>query len=311
MEHEEPLEDLIIIHPHLLQKFMRQGKNFANLLALYTFYNYQAKIQKTNQPLATDEFTRKGMNWAMERVRKTKKLLKELNVIVIVQKGYYSYIKLPFIYTKEKVGRLFGEVLKCLKISKSKILTPKKKNKTKPKSPKNGTLSHAERGSQKKLNPKTKPKTDINSETRTTTGGLSLHLNHWIEYCDKNAIRYTKSNLQHWNEKLKNRTSIEQKEALFTAINKKWKNFYISPIKESKYHKFLGKSLMLQRDCDTLIDIDFKDKRYFYYFKNTTFSSEAEPKKVFAKNGYDKKEVKTAPLVGDIKKRILGVVKRF
>jgi hypothetical protein len=36
---------------------MRQGKDFANLLALYTFYTYQAKLQKTNQPLYTDEFT--------------------------------------------------------------------------------------------------------------------------------------------------------------------------------------------------------------------------------------------------------------
>ena len=292
MEHEEPLEDLIIIHPHLLQKFMRQGKDFANLLALYTFYTYQAKVQKTNQPLATDEFTRKGMNWAIDRVKKTKKLLKEMNLIAVVQKGYYSYIQLPFIYTKEKVGRLFGEVLKCLKASKSKILVPKQENKTKSKPSVNKTDSHVERKN------KEKPK-------------VPTLLNHWIEYCDKNAIRYTKKSLESWNEKLKNRTTLEQKEALFTAINKKWKNFYITATKESKYHKFLGKSLMLQKDCDTLIDIDFKDKRYFYYFKNTTFSSEAEPQKVFEKNAYDKKEVQTAPIVGDIKKRILGVVKRF
>ena len=70
MEAEQPLEDLIIIHPHLLQKFMRQGKDFANLLALYAFYTYQAKLQKTNQPLCTDEFTRRGMNWAIDRVKK-------------------------------------------------------------------------------------------------------------------------------------------------------------------------------------------------------------------------------------------------
>jgi hypothetical protein len=99
MEEQEPLEDLIVIHPHLLQKFMRQGKDFANLLALYTFYTYQAKLQKTNQPLATDEFTRKGMNWAMDRVKKTKKLLKKMNLIAVIQKGFYSYIHLPFIYT--------------------------------------------------------------------------------------------------------------------------------------------------------------------------------------------------------------------
>ena len=298
MEHEEPLEDLIVIHPHLLQKFMRQGKDFANLLALYTFYTYQAKVQKTNQPLATDEFTRKGMNWAIDRVKKTKKLLKEMNLIAVVQKGYYSYIQLPFIYTKEKVGRLFGEVLKCLKISNTETV---------------GTTPPCLSKLKIKPNSRIKPnqKTDINSETRTSTEGLSLHLNHWIEYCDKNAIRYTKKTLESWSEKLKNRTTIEQKEAIFSAISKKWKNFYITAVKESKYHKFLGKSLMLKKDCDTLMDIDFKNNRYFYYFKNTTFSTEATPEKVFEKNGYDKKELKIAPIVEEMKKRILGVVKRF
>jgi hypothetical protein len=76
-------------------------------------------------------------------------------------------------------------------------------------------------------------------------------LNHWLVYCDKHAIKYSKNNLKHWNEKLKNRTTLEQKEAIFTAVKKKWKNFYIEPIKESKYHKFLSKSLMLEKNCDT------------------------------------------------------------
>jgi hypothetical protein len=61
MEHQE-IENPIIIHSHLLQKFMRHGKDFANLLALYSFYIYHAQLQKTNQLLATDEFTKKGMN---------------------------------------------------------------------------------------------------------------------------------------------------------------------------------------------------------------------------------------------------------
>jgi hypothetical protein len=111
MEEQEPLEDLIVIHPHLLQKFMRQGKDFANLLALYTFYTYQAKLQKNKQHLACVEFTRKGMNWAMDRVKKTKKLLKKMNLIAVIQKGYYSYIQLPFIYTK-KIAPIVGDVKK-------------------------------------------------------------------------------------------------------------------------------------------------------------------------------------------------------
>ena len=74
----EPIENPIVIHPHLLQKFLKHGKNYANLLALYSFYIYHAQLQKTNKPLATDEFTRKGMNWAIDRVKKTKRILKEM-----------------------------------------------------------------------------------------------------------------------------------------------------------------------------------------------------------------------------------------
>ena len=80
MEHQE-IENPIIIHSHLLQKFIRHDKDFANLLALYSFYIYHAQLQKTNQPLATDEFTKRGMNWAIDRVKKTKRILKEMKVI--------------------------------------------------------------------------------------------------------------------------------------------------------------------------------------------------------------------------------------
>jgi hypothetical protein len=38
MEENIPIAELIIINPHIIQKFMRQGKDYANLLALYTFY---------------------------------------------------------------------------------------------------------------------------------------------------------------------------------------------------------------------------------------------------------------------------------
>jgi hypothetical protein len=43
---QEPIEDLIVIHPNILRKFMRHGKDYANLLALYSFYLYHAKQTK-------------------------------------------------------------------------------------------------------------------------------------------------------------------------------------------------------------------------------------------------------------------------
>jgi hypothetical protein len=284
MEAEQPLEDLIIIHPHLLQKFMRQGKYFANLLALYTFYSYQAKLQKTNQPLATDEFTRKGMNWAIDRVKKTKKLLKAMKLISVVQKGYYSYIKLPFIYTKKKIGEILGNGKESLKPKETEDLSPKKKTKT--------------------------IKSEV-AKLKPSVPSVSPVLTSWVEYCDKFGIRYGKSHLSYWGKKLDKRLTMEQREAVFLAINRKWKNFYLTPIKESKYHKLLGKSLMIDKDCDTLLDIDKKEGRYIYQFKNIRISSTVEPLRLFERYGYNRQEVKTAPIVEEVKERILGVIKRF
>ncbi|CAA6811518.1 MAG: Unknown protein [uncultured Sulfurovum sp.] len=269
----EPIENPIVIHPHLLQRFLKHEKDYANLLALYSFYLYHAQLQKTNQPLATDEFTRKGMNWAIDRVKKTKKLLKEMKLIEVVQKKKYYYIHLFFIYTKKKIGEILGNST-SQNPSETEDLSPKKETKTKPKN---------------------EPKL----------------LNSWLLYCDKNAIKYSKNNLKYWNKKLEKRLTIDQQEAIYNAIKNRWKDFYVVAIKDSKYHKFLGKSLMMEKDCDTLVDIAFKEKRFIYQFKNIKITTTEPPSKLFERYGYDKSELKKAPIVSDVKSKILGLIQRF
>lgn len=130
---EEEIVNPIVIHTHLLQKFMRHGKDYANLLALYSFYLYEAKKQETNQPLVTDEFTKKGMNWALDRVKKTKRILKEMKVIGMVQKQKYSYVCLFFIYTKKKICEILGLNIKensKEKATKAEEKSPKKQEKS-------------------------------------------------------------------------------------------------------------------------------------------------------------------------------------
>jgi hypothetical protein len=277
----EPIENPIVIHPHLLQRFLKHGKDYANLLALYSFYIYHAQLQKTNQPLATDEFTRKGMNWAMDRVKKTKKILKEMKIIEVVQKRKYYYVHLFFIYTKKKIGEILGKCTKSLKCSETEDLSPKKVEKV------------------------------IKARLKPSVPSLPSVLVKWIAYCDKNGVNYGKHNLIYWEKKLEKRVSIEQEEAVYTAIKNKWKDFYLLPIKKSKYHKFLGKSLMMQRDCDTLMDIGFKENKYVYQFKNVRVSTAEAPFKLFKRCGYDKKEVKTAPIVSVVQDKIMGLVRRF
>ncbi|CAA6807980.1 MAG: Unknown protein [uncultured Sulfurovum sp.] len=270
----EPIENPIVIHPHLLQRFLKHGKDYANLLALYSFYLYHAQLQKTNQPLATDEFTRKGMNWAIDRVKKTKKLLKEMKLIEVVQKRKYYYIYLFFIYTKKKIDEILG--------------TSTESEASAPNKPKNET-----------------------TRLKPSVPSVPPLLNQWLEYCDKKKINYAKNNLTHWEKKLEKRLTIDQQEAIYTAIKNGWKDFYVVAIKESKYHKFLGKSLMMEKNCDTLLDIAFKEKRFIYQFKNIKIRTTEPPSSLFKRYGYDKSELNKAPIVSDVKSKILGLIQRF
>jgi len=276
----EPLENPIVIHPHLLQRFLKQGKNYANLLALYSFYLYHAQQQKTNQPLATDEFTRKGLNWASDRVKKTKKLLKEMGLIEVVQKRQYYYIHLLFIYTKKKLGEILGNCNIFPNPLESEDSSPKNSQKSK-------------------------------ARLKPSIPNVPNVLKKWLEYCDKKGIKYQKNNLSYWEKKLKNRVTIDQQEAIYKAISRGWKDFYLTPQKESKYHKFLGKSLMMEKNCDTLLNLSLENKHYIYQFKNIKITTLAPPFELFKKYGYDNKELKKAPIISTIHKKLIGLVQKF
>jgi hypothetical protein len=289
----KPIENPIIIHPHLLQRFLKHGKDYANLLALYSFYLYHAQLQKTNQPLVTDEFTHRGMNWAIDRVKKTKKILKEMKLIEVVQKRKYYYVHLFFIYTKKRIGEILGNGEVSQKSMETEDLSPKKAE------TKSTEIEKAK--VEKKVKTRLKP----------SVPHVPTVFDKWLEYCDKNSVKYGKNNLKYWEKKLENRLSIEQQEAIYKAINRKWKDFYLVSLKESKYHKFLGKSLMMERDCDTLLDIGYLNKKYIYQFKNIKITTTAPPFKLFKKYGYEKREVKTAPIVSVVQDKIRGLIKRF
>ncbi|MCK4440750.1 MAG: hypothetical protein KAU90_02005, partial [Sulfurovaceae bacterium] len=139
-----------------------------------------------------------------------------------------------------------------------------------------------------------------------------IALARWITYCEKNRVRYNQNNLKHWLEKLNKRTTIEQIESVNKAINNKWKDFYLKPIKESPYHKFLGRSLMTNdRDCDTLIDISFKDNKFVYQFKNIKITTAEPPLDIFNRYGYTKSESKDAPIISSVKDKIMSCFKKM
>ena len=102
-EQEEP----IVLSKALLDLLLKESDG-DNLIALYVFYYYTAKWQKTNQPKATTTYVMKGLGWGEDRVLRIKGRLKELNLVKdVIQRdsngkimGYF--IKVNFIWSNHQ-----------------------------------------------------------------------------------------------------------------------------------------------------------------------------------------------------------------
>lgn len=280
MTHEEPITQAIVIHPHLLRKFMRYQKDFANLLALYSFYLYHAQLQKTNQILATNEFVHNKLHWAIERIKRIKRILKELKVIDVLQKGVYYYIKLNFIYTKKKVMEILDSTISASKKLLKKVVCQTKTTKTKTLFEK---ILEEKNVTPKKIAFIRESIYEIFSKKPYKINPLAL--GKWIAFCEQKKIAYRQKHLKSWIETLDNRTSIEQLESINLAIENSWKSFYMPSIQKSKYQKFLGRSLQMERPCNTLLDIGNKADKFVYVFENVTITVNQPVEVLFARFG--------------------------
>jgi len=234
--------------------------------------------------LATDNFTKNGLNWAIDRVKRIKKILKEIGVISVNQKGCYYYIHLAYIYTRNKIDNILGKE----KVEKEET---KPKEKTPTKSIFRSFLED-KKLDKKRIDFVIDTTKDIFIETNYTTPFNQLAFGKWIVYCQQNKIYYSKSNLKHWIEKCQKSLSIEQSEAIDIAISRKWKDFYIVDEDKSTYRKLMGESIIIQdKHCDTLIDIQYEKQKFIYIFKNITLKSDIKPEVLFKDYKYIEKLV--------------------
>jgi len=137
-EYERPVhltysinEEPLIFSKHLLDTLLK-SKNFSEVFALYGFYYYTAKWQKTNQPKATTSFVAKGIGWGRDKVISVKKDLIKLGLIEdSIHKGPNGkisgyYIKVNFIWCANHTpeNKVTGEITTPLKtplVAKSDI----------------------------------------------------------------------------------------------------------------------------------------------------------------------------------------------
>jgi len=111
------VEDQLIIFTQSTLDLIFAQKNPAELHGLYTFYLRQAKRQKTNQPWATDQFTRQGLNWGRDKLEKVQDQLMELGLIQKVkrrnEKGQFVgwYIRLRYKMRQQTEDKYINEVV--------------------------------------------------------------------------------------------------------------------------------------------------------------------------------------------------------
>jgi hypothetical protein len=100
-ENEEP----IVLSKPLLDLLLKQNHP-SELIALYTFYYYTAKWQRTNIPKATGKYIGQALTWSEDKVQRYKNVLINLGLIENVQRKNESgqvvghFIKINFIWSK-------------------------------------------------------------------------------------------------------------------------------------------------------------------------------------------------------------------
>lgn len=98
--------ELLIIPKATIDTLMKL-ENCSECISLYIFYYKTAKWQKTNQIKANDEYVKKSLKWGIDKIRKTKKTLKENGLIEIIQSRSNNkidgwYIQLNYLVSSKK-----------------------------------------------------------------------------------------------------------------------------------------------------------------------------------------------------------------
>lgn len=155
-------DELLIVNKHTIDSLFSLD-NCSDCIALYIFYYKTAKWQKTNIIKATDAYIKKSLNWGVDKIQRTKKILKEKGLINIVQKrddGKISgwYVEVNYLINNKKEEEIkikidnskntyfqqlensttcnqetnaLKEYIKCLKIEIEMLKNNKKENKKK------------------------------------------------------------------------------------------------------------------------------------------------------------------------------------
>lgn len=245
------LEDsLILLTKQTLDVFLSQ-KNPADLIALYTFYYYTAKWQRTNQPRCTASYVAKGIHWGTRKVKKVKKQLKEFGLINDVKvvdpktkKVLGHYIKINYIFKEKTKNQWYKNVKQEANNSNNKAIHS------------SGSICHPVENS-------TTNALSVNNKNKDI---YSLSSNESKEYISLGQIQ-KKQNLA-----VKNKTKKENKKAISSIENDLEKEFLESfwSLYPKKEHKIDAKKAFFKaRKTGSKLETIVQGlKNYIAYWQN-------------------------------------------
>ena len=100
-------DDLLILNKMTIDTLFKLD-NCADCIALYVFYYKTAKWQKTNTIKANDLYVKKSLKWGIDKIKRTKSILKEHGLINIVQRRKDGkiegwYIEVAYLVNQKKI----------------------------------------------------------------------------------------------------------------------------------------------------------------------------------------------------------------
>jgi hypothetical protein len=274
----------LVIHHYTLNKFMRQGKEYHNLLGLYMFYLNQARIQGTNSPLATNDFVKRGLGWSIERIKRVKRLLKELDLIEVVRKGQYSYVKLKYVYSERKINEILCEADNPYAKEEESQETEKSENSSDKSDKKRDFESflkknHFSDEQIKKTKDMVLAVKDFKKKYQNRVDALALA--NWFSYCKRRRIAYNQGNVESWIKVLANLFFIEQRDFVKRMIKRGYKNLTYTA---SKYMNYRGRSVYFKGKVYSNLQNMARgivDNLIYYFFDNGVISSRLGATKLF------------------------------
>jgi len=111
------IEDFIVLTTTATLHNLFSYEKGSDAVALYLFYYYTAKWQKTNQVKATSDYTMKGLRWGRDKFSQAKKILLESKLVEDIthkdKAGKVNgwYIKINFIWKTEKGDQVVAGLL--------------------------------------------------------------------------------------------------------------------------------------------------------------------------------------------------------